>query len=68
MFTPISQIVLWLKITVYLMLRIRIIWVINIIRRSLGFDNQSTELMRIRRILQKLGSQKLFFLIDDSGF
>ena len=48
----IEQIVFWLKLTVYLVLGICIVWLIGFIRRNLGLDAQSIELRRIRRILE----------------
>lgn len=54
----IEQIVFWLKLTVYLVLGICIIWLIGFIRRNLGLDSQSIELRRIRRILEDQSSNK----------
>ena len=54
----IDQIVFWLKVTVYLILGICIVWVIGFIRRNLGLDAHSIELRRIRRILEDQISQK----------
>ena len=54
----IEQIVFWLKLTVYLVLGICIVWLIGFIRRSLGLDTQSIELRRIRRILEDQSSNK----------
>ena len=48
----IEQIVFWLKLAVYLVLGICIVWLIGFIRRNLGLDAQSIELRRIRRILE----------------
>ena len=48
----IEQIVFWLKLTVYLVLGICIVWLIGFIRRNLGLDSHSVELRRIRRILE----------------
>jgi len=48
----IEQIVFWLRLTVYLVLGICIVWLIGFIRRNLGLDTQSIELRRIRRILE----------------
>ena len=56
--TQIDQIVFWLKVTVYLLLGIGIVWVIGFIRRNLGLDTHSIELKRIRRILEDQISQK----------
>ena len=56
--TQIEQIVFWLKVTVYLVLGISIVWVIGFIRRNLGLDTHSIELKRIRRILEDQISQK----------
>ena len=54
----IEQIVFWLKLTVYLVLGICIVWLIGFIRRNLGLDTQSIELRRIRRILENQSSNK----------
>jgi hypothetical protein len=54
----IEQIVFWLKLTVYLVLGICIVWLIGYIRRNLGLDTQSIELRRIRRILEDQSSNK----------
>ena len=54
----IDQIILWLKVTVYLVLGICIVWVIGFISRNLGLDTHSIELRRIRRILDDHFSQK----------
>ena len=54
----IEQIVFWLKLTVYLVLGICIVWFTGFIRRSLGLDMQSIELRRIRRILEDQSSNK----------
>ena len=54
----IEQIVFWLKLTIYLVLGICIVWLIGFIRRNLGLDAQSIELRRIRRILEDQSSNK----------
>ena len=54
----IEQIVFWVKLTVYLVLGICIVWLIGFIRRNLGLDAQSIELRRIRRILEDQSSNK----------
>ena len=54
----IEQIVFWLKLKVYLVLGICIVWLIGFIRRNLGLDAQSIELRRIRRILEDQSSNK----------
>ena len=54
----IDQIVFWLKVTVYLVLGICVVWVIGFIRHNLGLDTHSIELRRIRRILEDHISQK----------
>ena len=56
--SQIDQIVFWLKVTVYLVLGICIVWAIGFIRRNLGLDTHSIELKRIRRILEDQISQK----------
>ena len=54
----IEQIIFWLKLKVYLVLGICIVWLIGFIRRNLGLDAQSIELRRIRRILEDQSSNK----------
>ena len=54
----IDEIVFWLKVTIYLVLGICIVWVIGLMRRNLGLDTHSIELKRIRRILEDQISQK----------
>jgi hypothetical protein len=54
----IEQIIFWLKVTVYLVLGICVVWLIGFIRRNLGLDTQSIELKRIRRILEDQSSEK----------
>ena len=56
--TQIDQIVFWLKVSVYLVLGICIVYVIGFIRRNLGLDAHSIELRRIRRILEDQISKK----------
>ena len=48
----IDQIIFWLKVTVYLVMGICIVWLVGFIRRNLGLDTQSIELRRIRRLLE----------------
>ena len=48
----IEQITFWLRVTVYLVLGICIVWLIGFIRRNLGLDSHSIELRRIRRLLE----------------
>ena len=54
----IEQIVFWLKLTVYLVLGICIVWSIGFISRNLGLDAQSIDLRRIRRILEDQSSNQ----------
>jgi hypothetical protein len=54
----IEQIIFWLKVTVYLVLGICVVWLIGFIRRNLGLDTHSIELKRIRRILEDQSSEK----------
>ena len=54
----INQIIFWLKLTVYLVLCICVVWLIGFIRRNLGLDTNSIELKRIRRILERQTSDK----------
>ena len=51
-FAQIDQIILWLKVTVYLVMGICVVWLIGFIRRNLGLDTHSIELRRIRRLLE----------------
>ena len=48
----IDQIIFWLKVTVYLVMGICVVWLIGFIRRNLGLDTHSIELRRIRRLLE----------------
>ena len=57
-FAQIDQIILWLKVTVYLVLGICVVWLIGFIRRNLGLDTHSIELRRIRRLLEGQNSDK----------
>ena len=54
----IDQIIFWLRVTVYLVLSICIVWLIGFVRRNLGLDAHSIELRRIRRILEGQSSDK----------
>ena len=54
----IEQIIFWLRVTVYLVLGICIVWLMGFIRRNLGLDTHSIELRRIRRILESQSSDK----------
>ena len=54
----IDQIILWLRVTVYLVLGICGVWLIGFIRRNLGLDTHTIELRRIRRILEGQSSKK----------
>ena len=54
----IEQIIFWLKVTVYLVLGICVVWLIGFIRRNLGLDTHSIELRRIRRLLEGQNSDK----------
>jgi predicted membrane channel-forming protein YqfA (hemolysin III family) len=57
-FAQIDQIILWLKVTVYLVMGICVVWLIGFIRRNLGLDTHSIELRRIRRLLEDQNSDK----------
>ena len=57
-FAQIDQIILWLKVTVYLVMGICVVWLIGFIRRNLGLDTHSIELGRIRRLLEGQNSDK----------
>ena len=57
-FAQINQIILWLKVTVYLVMGICVVWLIGFIRRNLGLDTHSIELRRIRRLLEGQNSDK----------
>ena len=48
----IDQIIFWLRVTVYLVLGMWVVWLIGFIRRNLGLDTHSIELRRIRRLLE----------------
>ena len=54
----IDQIIFWLKVTVYLVMGICVVWLVGFIRRNLGLDTQSIELRRIRRLLEGQNSDK----------
>ena len=54
----IDQIIFWLRVTVYLVLGICVVWLIGFIRRNLGLDTHSIELRRIRRLLEDKNSDK----------
>jgi hypothetical protein len=54
----IDQIIFWLKVTVYLVMGICVVWLIGFIRRNLGLDTHSIELRRIRRLLEGQNSDK----------
>ena len=57
-FAQIVQIILWLKVIVYLVMGICVVWLIGFIRRNLGLDTHSIELRRIRRLLEGQNSDK----------
>ena len=48
----IDQIIFWLRVTVYLVMGICVVWLIGFIRCNLGLDTHSNELRRIRRLLE----------------
>jgi len=54
----IDQIIFWLRVTVYLVMGICVVWLIGFIRRNLGLDMHSIELRRIRRLLEGQNSDK----------
>ena len=54
----IDQIIFWLRVTVYLVMGICVVWLIGFIRRNLGLDTHSIELRRIRRLLKGQNSDK----------
>ena len=54
----IDQIIFWLRVTVYLVMGICVVWLIAFIRRNLGLDTHSIELRRIRRLLEGQNSDK----------
>jgi len=54
----IDQIIFWLRVTVYLVMGICVVWIIGFIRRNLGLDTHSIELRRIRRLLEGQNSDK----------
>ena len=57
-FAQIEQIIFWLKVTVYLVMGICVVWLIGFIRRNLGLDTHSIELRPIRRLLEGQNSDK----------
>ena len=57
-FAQIDQIIFWLRVTVYLVMGICVVWLIGFIRRNLGLDTHSIELRRIRRLLEGQNSDK----------
>ena len=57
-FAQIVQIIFWLKVIVYLVMGICVVWLIGFIRRNLGLDTHSIELRRIRRLLEGQNSDK----------
>ena len=54
----IDQIIFWLRVAVYLVMGICVVWLIGFIRRNLGLDTHSIELRRIRRLLEGQNSDK----------
>ena len=58
MITQIEQIAYWVRITIYLVFGICILWLVGFIRRIFGIDSHSVELRRIRRLLESQNSQK----------
>ena len=54
----IDQIIFWLRVTVYLVMGICVVWLIGFIRRDLGLDTHSIALRRIRRLLAGRNSDK----------
>ena len=54
----IDQIIFWLRVTVYLVMGICVVWLIGFIGRNLGIDTHSIELRRIRRLLEGQNSDK----------
>ena len=54
----IDQIIFWLRVTVYLVMGICVVWLIGFIRRNLGLDTHSIELRRIGRLLEGQNSDK----------
>ena len=54
----IDQIIFWLRVTVYLIMGICVVWLIGFIRRNLGLDTHSIELRRMRRLLDSQNSDK----------
>ena len=57
-FAQIDQIILWLKVTVYLVMGICVVWLVGFIRRNLGLDTHSIGLRRIKRLLEGQNSDK----------
>lgn len=48
----IDQIISWLRVTVYLVMGICVVWLIGFLRRNLGLDTHSIELRRIDAFLR----------------
>ena len=56
--SQIEQIIFWLKMVVYLIFGICVVWLVGFIRRNLGIDAHSIELRRIRRLLEDQQNQQ----------
>ena len=54
----IDQIIFWLRVTVYLVLGICVVWLIGFVRRNLGLDAHSIELRRVSRLPEHHNSDK----------
>ena len=58
MVTQIEQIAYWVRVTIYLVFGLCILWLVGFVRRIFGIDSHSVELRRIRRILESQNPQK----------
>jgi hypothetical protein len=56
--TEITEILLFLKITTYVLLAVSVAWVFYVFRKIVGLDTHSIELRRIRRLLEHLAKKK----------
>ena len=54
----ITEVLLFLKITTYVLVAFSVAWVIYVFRKIVGLDTHSIELRRIRRLLEQLAKEK----------
>jgi hypothetical protein len=55
----ITEVLLFLKITTYVLVAFSVAWVIYVFRKIVGLDTHSIELRRIRRLLEQLAKEKI---------